>query len=171
MDNSLISYSCILVYLKRNGFEKNPGKKRFIWKKPFFFCQPWFDERDIQNPKNNVPFLHKEKLQQRKEERRALGKSTSSSLNKSRTSSTESSKSFRSNSRDLSPTSSVEGFGVGAAGGVITPKTARKLQKTKAILLSPTKLLPPKSKSEEGTETTGGEEGRKRGQVRVNCNN
>ena len=112
-----------------------------------------------------------EKLQQRKEERHALGKSTSSSLNKSRTSSTESSKSQRSNSRDLSATSSVEGAvggGVGGvAGGVMTPRTARKLQKTKAILLSPTKLLPPKSKSEEGTETTGGEreEARRRGQV------
>ena len=97
-----------------------------------------------------------------------MGKS-SSSLNKSRTSSTESSKSLRSNSRDLSPTSSVDGAGFGGsgvAGGVFTPKTARKLQKTKAILLSPTKLLPPKSKSEEGTETTGGEDGRRKGQVR-----
>ena len=36
MDYSLISYSCILVYLKKPGFEKTQGKNRFIWKNPGF---------------------------------------------------------------------------------------------------------------------------------------
>ena len=36
MDYSLISYSCILVYLKKPGFEKTQGKNWFIWKNPGF---------------------------------------------------------------------------------------------------------------------------------------